>query len=202
MKKSEKLSLITNFLMAALFACTLSEVSAQPYPYPSYIQVTIICLQATSSDSCNERMDFYGRMIVNGKKYFFNHIIEGNQIYPQWNVRTTAQRDYNWVWIRIMDEDDAFCGGGDDFVDINPENGITELNLRIDSNTRYIYTIPVDSSQPVYIGNVGHPITLHGFDDDRVYEVTPFYKFGSGIPAKITNRNVETGIIHFRVDFY
>ena len=39
MKKSEKLCLIINFFMVVLLVCTLSEVSAQPYPYPNYIQV-------------------------------------------------------------------------------------------------------------------------------------------------------------------
>ena len=193
MGESGKVLLFIISIIVVLSLCSKVKVNAQQYP--SLIQVTITGLEAKSSDSCNGRMDFYGRMQVNGKLTKFNNIVEGNRIFPQWNIRTNANRDYNWVFISILDEDDTFCGGGDDLVDVNPEMDIAELKLRIDTHTGKIYNFQLNNS-PVYIGNVGQQITLHGFDQYTSGA------WGSGGPVRGSRRNVETGVIHFIVNFY
>jgi len=190
MRKSDK---IFFSVLATLSIFIITDVTAQQYP--NLIQVTITCLEAKSSDSCNGKMDFYGRMQVNGKYTEFNNITEGNRIFPQWYIRTNADKNYNWVFISIYDEDDSLCGGGDDLVDVNPEMDIAELKLRIDTVTRQIYSIQLDNSA-VYIGNVGQLITLHGFD-----QYTSGF-WGSGGAVRGSRKNVETGVIHFLVDFY
>jgi hypothetical protein len=192
MKELGKVFIFIISIIVVIILCNKLNVIAQQYP--SLIQVTITCLEAKSKDSCNGKMDFYGRMQVNRKFVKFNNIVEGNRIFPQWYIRTKANKGYNWVYITILDEDDAFCGGGDDLVDVNPEMDIAELKLRIDTKTGKIYNYQLNNS-PVYIGNVGRQITLHGFDHYTSGA------WGSGGPVRGSRRNVETGVIHFIVNF-
>ena len=63
----KKLISTTSFiflLMTILLYFSISETSAQQFQFPHTIKVTITALQAKSSDSCNGKMDFYGRMLI------------------------------------------------------------------------------------------------------------------------------------------
>lgn len=180
MKKiNSALFLITNLFIAVIIVFNASNVFSQNYKTPKYIQVTINWLQAKSSDSCNGKMDFRGWMSINNKLYRFDNIVEGNFIKPNWSVKTTANNnDFNWVNISIMDDDDGFCGGEDDIVDINPETNQYRLTIAVDPRYMRVYYYPKykEYSGAIHVGNVGEGIVLQGYD----------YKSG-----------VETGVICF-----
>lgn len=121
-------------------------------------------LRATSVDSCNERMDFYGFMkLHDGSSRRFG-VREGNDIAPDWRVSQTvgAGRREIDLQITIADEDDALCGGGDDAVDVNPDAVQTGLKVRIDLLTSEIWLLSRSGRRTERIGFVDQPIEVSG----------------------------------------
>jgi len=192
-----KIIALTALIVLAFGVTAIGNAVAQQ---PKTIIVTIERLEAKSVDACNKRMDFYGMMVVNGKRRNFNNIVEGNRVYPNWYVNTWAKPSMNnEIFVKIMDEDDLFCGGDHDLVDINPESGIAELFLLVAPASKRVYNASVHDSKPEYIGKVGKSIMLEGFDQYTSF--TPaFGRYGK--PVRGSKRNVETGRIVIRVDFY
>jgi hypothetical protein len=58
--------------------------------------------------------------------------MEGNNISPGWEVTSTSLPGGKPtpIWIEIWDDDDAFCGGGDDVVIVSP-TGSQRLYLSV-----------------------------------------------------------------------
>ncbi len=201
--KNKKTILLFYFVVVIFFTCNIFVISAQNYQFPNTIKCTILSLQAKSSDSCNGRMDFYGTMAVNNQFYAFNNILEGNTIYPYWSgtagINNSTTNQLNWIRIDIFDEDDSLCGGSDDLVDVSPSSYIAELVLRVDTPTMNVWDVSNSGNQPIHVGKVGQQITLHGFD---TYTSKTFGGIiGHGQPVKGRNKNVETGVITFIVEF-
>lgn len=82
------------------------------------VTVTIKNLTAISTDACNQKMDFYGNITIDGKTKSFP-LMEGNNIRPNWQFVTTTDKEIVTPLIQILDDDDALCGGGDDEVSIS-----------------------------------------------------------------------------------
>lgn len=82
------------------------------------VTVTIKNLTAISTNACNEKMDFYGKITIDGKTKSFP-VMEGNNIRPNWQFVTTTDKEIVTPLIQIWDDDDALCGGGDDEVSIS-----------------------------------------------------------------------------------
>ena len=97
--------------------CLLSSfvVSEKAKLYNTRVTVRIDRLRAISTDACNGKMDFMGKItIISAKKSF--PVMEGNNITPGWEFTTTTIYKGINIKIDIMDDDDALCGGGDDVV--------------------------------------------------------------------------------------
>ena len=86
-------------------------LQAQPM---ATVTVTIKNLRAISSDACNE-MDFFARINIGGKVKTFP-VREGNNITVNWQFTATTNQDSVTTLIEIWDDDEAFCGEGDDEV--------------------------------------------------------------------------------------
>lgn len=150
------------------------------YANKAEITLTIKRLQAKSTDSCNEKMDFYAKTSIDNKSKKQTAVKEGNNISPNWkNRQSVSATGRKRILIEIMDEDDTFCGGGDDIVDVSPL-GEDKLLLYVDVTTNKIY-----NSQNKEVGRVGRDLTFSGSS----YRNTPR-----------SGGNVETGSITLRVD--
>jgi hypothetical protein len=106
-------------LFSMLFMITPVALKAQNR---AKVTITIKSLKATSVDACNAKMDFMGKIKVYGGTVKNFRVMEGNDIRPGWEVTGPSLPGGKPipVWIEIWDEDDAFCGGGDDAVIVNP----------------------------------------------------------------------------------
>lgn len=167
-----------NFVFCCLFLATCFWTSA--FANTAEISLTIKSLKAKSTDACNEKMDFYAITSIDNKRKKRTRVKEGNFIKPLWkNKEKVSASGRKKIFIEIMDEDDTFCGGGDDVVDVSPlaEN---KLLLYIDMKTLKIYN---SKNRPV--GSAGRDITLSGSS----YRRTP-----------MPGGNIETGSITFRVN--
>ena len=116
---------------------------------PRRVTLDIERLQALSTDSCNEFMDHMGELIMTQPEdgavidVYKPGIYEGNVIGPHW--RSTAVvpigRSQVDVEIRIIDDDDATCGGGDDVVDVNPDSGAGYIRYRLDLDGGRVFRV-------------------------------------------------------------
>jgi hypothetical protein len=102
----------------------LSSFTINKHTKPTNVKVTVRIdrLRAISKDACNAKMDFMGKIKVYGGTVKNFRVMEGNDIRPGWEVTGPSLPGGKPipVWIEIWDEDDAFCGGGDDAVIVNP----------------------------------------------------------------------------------
>jgi len=160
------------------------------------VTVNVIALQATSTDSCNEKMDFYGSIEVGGGtnwrsgaphvQYREFPVTEGNNISVNWRVHATMQmgegsRSARAI-IRIFDQDDFFCGGDDDIVDVNPTDR-AELDFIIDLPSGFISNTKARPENPAtfeggdLIGRIGTIIRVGGSDrrDGREFGKIDFF---------------------------
>ena len=82
------------------------------------VTIRIDRLRAISKDACNAKMDFMGKIKMHGGAIKSFPVMEGNDISPGWEVTSLSLPGGKPtpIWIEIWDEDDAFCGGGDDVV--------------------------------------------------------------------------------------
>ena len=95
-------------------------------PYNTKVTVRIDRLRAISTDACNAKMDFKGKItIIKAIKSF--PVMEGNNITPGWEFTTTTIYKGINIKIDISDDDDALCGGGDDVVIVDPTGAQTIL---------------------------------------------------------------------------
>ena len=63
--------------------------------------------------------------------------------------------------IDLKEEDDSFCGGGDDRIDINPARGVESFGIYVDYH-RNVYKRKADQSfERIGTAN-GRPITIRG----------------------------------------
>jgi len=80
------------------------------------VTVTIKSLKATSTDACNGKMDFYAKIRI-GEKVKDFPVREGNNLQElNWQFVATTEKAVIIPLIEIWDDDDSFCGGGDDEV--------------------------------------------------------------------------------------
>jgi hypothetical protein len=105
----------TAILFSILFMMTPFVLPAQER---ATVTVTIKNLRAISSDACGD-MDFFAKIRIGGKLKTFP-VREGDNITVNWQFTATTALDSVTTLIEIWDEDDAFCGGGDDAVIVNP----------------------------------------------------------------------------------
>lgn len=96
------------------------------------VTIRIDRLRAISHDACNAKMDFMGKIKVLGGAIKNFPVMEGNDINPGWEVTTASipGGKPTPIWIEIWDEDDAFCGGGDDVVIVST-TGSQKLYLSV-----------------------------------------------------------------------
>jgi hypothetical protein len=135
------------------------------------LTATIDRLYALTDDSCNERMDFFAEMEIGpgwdwgrngGGGLRTTDVVEGNDIEPGWQQEGSipANRTRAKVYIRVIDDDDALCGGGDDVVDVSPEPGRGHLELDVDLITGSIHLgAPTRWNR---IGTLGDQMVLAG----------------------------------------
>jgi endonuclease/exonuclease/phosphatase family metal-dependent hydrolase len=135
------------------------------------VKVQVDRLRALSTDSCNERMDFFGHLELRGSiptvgKDF--GVREGNDINPGWSVEATVPAGVRTVdaVIQVKDDDDAVCGGGDDDVDTNPLNGPSNraVHLRIDLALQTVILMDEGFRTPQQAVGVAGPLELQGTD--------------------------------------
>jgi len=142
-------------------------------------------LRAITFDSCNGKMDFYGRVVLEGgaplgrAQPYDKEIAEGNDVDPTAIVSSAnylaAETRIVRASIKIRDDDDFFCGGGDDDVDINPRVGETELQLLIDLENNSVHLTDADGVRMMPpIGVIGVPVRVLGteIDDHETAEIT------------------------------
>lgn len=128
-------------------------------------------IEALSEDACGE-MDFYGNISSTSGVTELRTQESNDLIFSRSNLFT---HDFRWVAnesvdyeIKIVLKDwdgSAFCGGGNDYVDINPERGDTddladaylELLVNVDGTIRRKV-----GSRTVRIGQIGEDITIQG----------------------------------------
>ncbi len=98
----------------------LSSFTINKNTKPANVKVTIRIdrLKAISKDACNAKMDFMGKIKMIGVTVKSFLVMEGNDISPGWEVASLSLPGGKPtpIWIEIWDDDDAFCGGGDDVV--------------------------------------------------------------------------------------
>lgn len=121
------------------------------------LTMTIERLIAKSKDSCNEKMDFYTIAKMNRRNLGKKGIKEGNNIRPNWSYKTKVVPNATVaVELEVWDEDDTWCGGGDDRVDVT--NYLSEtLKLRVNTRTKLIY-----DEKNKYVGKIGQSLTFRG----------------------------------------
>jgi hypothetical protein len=97
------------------------------------VTVTIKSLTSASQDACGE-MDFYAKILIGNQVKTFP-VMEGHHILPNWQFVTTTKLNIIPVRIVIMDEDDAFCGGGDDTVCVDGNTHLISTSFRTREHT-------------------------------------------------------------------
>jgi hypothetical protein len=129
-------------IMKKVFAVTLlistvslfSSFTGYKNTKPANVKVTIRIdrLRAISSDACNAKMDFMGKIRLHGGAIKSFPVMEGNNISPGWEVTSPSLPGGKSIpiWIEIWDDDDAVCGGGDDVVIVST-TGSQRLFLRV-----------------------------------------------------------------------
>jgi hypothetical protein len=107
-------------------------VNKETKPVNVKIILRVDRLRAISSDACNAKMDFMGKIGVYGGTVRRFPVIEGNDIRPGWELTSPSLPVGKSIlfWIEIWDDDDALCGGGDDAVIVNP-TGSQRLYIRV-----------------------------------------------------------------------
>ena len=139
------------------------------------LRVDIQSVRATSNDSCGE-MEFYGSLAFSqggtGGSSF--GIMEGDVIYPDWVSDTTLSLGVNSSNIRIVlkEEDDFFCGGGDDTVDINPQTDSLFLDLQVDVLNKSVYLLDRQGQKINRLGSTGAEITTVGTNGNETASMT------------------------------
>ena len=115
-------------------ASLLSSFTANKNTKPTNVKVTIRIdrLRAISTDACNAKMDFMGKIKMHGSTVKSFPVKEGNDISPGWEVTSLSLPGGKPtpIWIEIWDDDDAFCGGGDDVVIVST-TGSQKLYLSV-----------------------------------------------------------------------
>lgn len=147
-----------------------------PIDRPRDVTVTVERLTATSEDSCEE-MEFYGEIAMSRGAFasMAFGIVNGNDIFPNWSVEGIAIPGITSVdaTIKVREEDDFFCGGGDDDVDVNPDPAQKVAAVRVDLTSGNIWLL--NEAGDIYappVGIVGRSITLQGFDGDETAKMT------------------------------
>ena len=154
----------------------LEEITADvpavvPVPVPVIIPTPIgpVTLFFPVLVGCDGLTDHFGNLqLFAGNVAFSNfdedHTFEGDDITPGWNagVTTDAGVPSGLVTFDLFDDDDFFCGGGNDTQDINPFNGDFGIGLGLDFGADGIF---FGSTR---LATIGEPIFLAGTDaDDR-----------------------------------
>lgn len=131
-------------------------------PIDREIRISIVRLRAESEDACGGRLDFYSNLSLTAAGRTFQRktdVHEGNLIRPvNWSISAplpAGQQRFS-ASIEVMDDDDFFCGGGDDVVDIYPAPDAEALNLSFDLATGVVS----DSVGP--IGTFPGQLTFRG----------------------------------------
>lgn len=148
-----------------------------PLQQDKQLTVTVNRLKAWSKDSCNQFMDFYGHMSINDgqevKRSF--KVYEANEISPNWQLSKRIKGGVRTarVWIKIRDDDDVACGGGDDDVDINPDRRQKALRLAVNLQNGEIRAYDRDWRRlGKVVGRIGSPVELRGFNGKEVAGIT------------------------------
>lgn len=146
----------------------------------SVLTLKVIELKAKSEDSCNEKMDFYAKAYINQQFRGKRGVKEGNYIRPNWRFQSKVSSNrMTLVELEVWDEDDTWCGGGDDRVDIS--NYLSEtLKLFVNNRTLKIY-----DEKKKYVGKTGEVLTFIGSS------------YGNS-PA--SGDNIETGMVKIVID--
>jgi endonuclease/exonuclease/phosphatase family metal-dependent hydrolase len=156
------------------------KLGAQSAPVPlpldrdKLVRVGVDRLRATSSDSCNGRMDFFGTLELRAAPTVTRRfgVVEGNDINPGWAVEGVVPAGTRTVdaILSIRDDDDALCGGGDDDVDVNPATGSDNraVRVRIDLATQQVTLMDPTFTNPLLqTGFAGQPLRLQGSNGDE-----------------------------------
>lgn len=110
-------------LFSMLFILTPFAIQAQYYNDKARVTIAINQLHAISTDACPGvgGMDFFAIIRV-GRSVKRFKVEEGNNLYhldDSWQFTHLTSADKVTFTIEIWDDDDAFCGGGDDRVNVD-----------------------------------------------------------------------------------
>jgi len=125
------------------------------------ITVTIKSLKATSTDACNGKMDFYAKIHI-GEKVKNFPVREGNNLQElNWRFVATTDKDVITPTIEIWDDDDSFCGGGDDAVSISGSINKVRKTLNTSESQNLEYSsIGTSSRNGSEIGQITYSISI------------------------------------------
>jgi endonuclease/exonuclease/phosphatase family metal-dependent hydrolase len=161
----------------AAIEASLAWQTRSPLPMPALgvpknVSIEVTELRALSSDACNVFMDFYGELELDDGSARISEdfgVHEGNHIGPDWRVVKEIQPQVPAVTslVRVWDEDDILCGGGDDTVDVNPLTDAKEVPLHIDLVNHHVYLTNSDGQAIRYLGQLNRPIFLRGTNGDE-----------------------------------
>jgi hypothetical protein len=116
----------TTLFLSTVYLLSSFALAEKATSYNTKVTVRIDRLRAISTDACNGKMDFKGKItIIKAIKNF--PVMEGNNITPGWEFTTTTINKGINIKIDISDDDDALCGGGDDVVIVDPTGAQTIL---------------------------------------------------------------------------
>jgi len=148
------------------------------------ISLNIREITQLSNDACNNRLEAYGYFQHKNKKIKlkFPELPGRNKAYNaglrsdgsfSGLIGTAHFRDVEFVpgkfvhfVLYLKDEDDLACGGGDDPIDISPNNGQNGLSLYINYASEIFLATNLKGSGKRKIGNLDNIITTRGSNPD------------------------------------
>lgn len=111
-------------LYSMLFILTPFAIQAQDM---ARVTVSILSLKGISSDACGGKMDFFGKFRIGAAVKEFpglNFLSRPPVLIPVTQFSTTTRLDFITVTIEVWDNDDRFCGGGDDKVCVDGRSNV------------------------------------------------------------------------------
>lgn len=155
-----------------------SEPRDPPLEAAQRLVVAVERLQALSEDSC-EDMEFRGSIeLASGtdmlRESFGISEREGDDVAPGWRLSIDLPPFAPPViaTVGVREDDDAFCGGGDDPVDINPRVGARSVRLQIEPGTGLVRLQEPNGLPGAVVGRIGTPLVLAGTEENETGRAT------------------------------
>jgi hypothetical protein len=159
----KKIIIVTAFFSMFLIA-TPFAVQAQDM---ARVTLSIQSLKGISRDACGGKMGFYGNFKIGGavKKFpGLNFFSRPQILIPVTQFSTTTRLDFITVSIEVWDDDDRFCGGGDDKVCVDGRsNVITKTFSTLENknqNFTSVGTCNVSGTSGTEKGEIKYNITI------------------------------------------